>query len=90
MSHAAPTPAIWYKSQRVWRTVFSTMLTGLVVVPQLLAIINESWPSDLLTAVLGQFVIIQAVVTRVMANETVNVWLAYIGLGSAPKSELVK
>jgi len=90
LSHAAPTPTIWYKNKRVWRTVFSTVLTGLVVVPQLLAIINESWPSDWLTVVLGQFVIVQAVVTRIMANETVNRWLSFIGLGSAPRSQLVQ
>ena len=82
--------AIWHKNKRVWRTLFSAVLTGLIVVPQLLAIVNDAWPSDALTAVLAQSLILQGVITRVMANNTVNVLLSYIGLGSAPKSELVK
>jgi len=84
-----PTDQIWYKNRRVWRTIFSAVLTGAVVVPQLLAIVNDAWPTDALTAVLAQAVIVQGVITRVMANETVNRLLAYIGLGSAPKEYLV-
>jgi hypothetical protein len=90
MTHVAPTTAIWYKNKRVWRTLFSAILTGAVVVPQLLAIINDAWPTDAGYAVAAQFLIIQGVITKIMANETVNVWLSYIGLGSAPKRELVK
>jgi len=91
MKHVTETPAdqIWYKNRRVWRTIFSAVLTGAVVVPQLLAIVNDAWPTDALTAVLAQSLIVQGVITRVMANETVNRALAYIGLGSAPKDVLV-
>jgi hypothetical protein len=91
MKHVTETPAdqIWFKSKRVWRTIFSAVLTGAVVVPQLLAIVNDAWPTDALTAVLAQAVIVQGVITRVMANETVNRLLAYIGIGSAPKEYLV-
>lgn len=89
MSHVSETPTIWFKNKRVWRTVFSAVLTGAVVVPQLLAIVNDAWPSDVLAAVLAQAVIVQGVITRVMANETVNRLLAHIGLGSAPKEYLV-
>ncbi|MET0886747.1 MAG: hypothetical protein ABWX92_09880 [Mycetocola sp.] len=90
MSHVRPAPTIWYKNRRVWRTLFSAIVTGALVVPQLLAIINDAWPSDALALVLAQSLIVQGVITRIMANETVNVWLSYIGLGSAPKAELVK
>lgn len=90
MTHTSPTPTIWYANKRVWRTLFSAVLTGVVVVPQLLAIIAQAWPSDYLTVVLAQSLVIQGVITRIMANETVNVWLSYIGLGSAPRAELLK
>lgn len=85
----AESGTIWYKNKRVWRTLFSAILTGAVVVPQLLAIINDAWSSDFTAVVLAQALVIQSVITRIMANDTVNVWLSYIGLGSAPKSELV-
>lgn len=84
------TPTIWFKNKRVWRTIFSAVVTGALIVPQLVAIINDAWPSDVLALVLAQSLIVQGVITRIMANETVNRWLSYIGLGSAPKSELVK
>jgi hypothetical protein len=84
-----PTDQIWYKNRRVWRTIFSAVLTGAVVVPQLLAIVNDAWPTDALSLVLAQSLIVQGVITRIMANETVNRVLAYIGLGSAPKEYLV-
>lgn len=90
MTHAAPTPAIWYANKRVWRTVFSAILTGAVVVPQLLLIVSQSWPSETLSLVLAQSLIVQGFITKVMANETVNLWLSHIGLGSAPRAELLK
>lgn len=91
MTHVATDgdTSIWYKNKRVWRTVFSAVLTLLVVAPQLVAIINEAWPSDVLAFVLAQLVILQAVVTRIMAIDAVNRLLAYVGLGSAPREVLV-
>lgn len=79
--------SIWYKNKRVWRTVFSAVVTGALVVPQLILIVNQAWPSDALTFVLAQSLIVQAVITRVMANDTVNLFLAKFGLGSAPKDQ---
>lgn len=90
MTHVATDTTIWFKNKRVWRTLFSAVLTGAVVVPQLLAIINDAWSSDVLGIVLAQSLIVQGVITRIMANDTVNIWLSYIGLGSAPKSELTQ
>ena len=88
--HAAVvTPAIWFKAKRVLRTLLSLTVTGVVVVPQLLAIIQGAWPTDTVALVLAQAPIVQGVVTAIMANETVNVWLSYIGFGSAPKKVLV-
>lgn len=90
MSHSTPTPAIWFKNKRVLRTLFSGILTGVVVVPQLLAIIGDAWPSETLSLVLIQSLALQGVITRVMANDTINVLLSNIGLGSAPKGALTK
>jgi hypothetical protein len=90
MSHVSTDTTIWFKNKRVWRTVFSAILTGAVVVPQLLAIVNDAWSSDFLAVVLAQSVVVQGVITRIMANDTVNLWLSHIGLGSAPKEVLTK
>lgn len=90
MSHVAPNATIWWKNQRVWRTIFSYVLGGLTTLPIILGIVNEHYPSEAIVWVIGQLGAVQAIVTRVMAIESVNVWLAHFGLGSAPKSELIK
>lgn len=91
MTHVdTTTPTIWYKNKRVWRTLFSAIVTGAFIVPQLLAIIGDAWPSEALTFVLVQSLALQGVITRIMANDRVNVLLSYIGLGTAPKSDLIK
>lgn len=79
---------IWYKSKRVWRTIFSAALAVLSVLPIILGIINDQWPSETLAWATAQLVAVQAVVTRIMAIEKVNKWLSWIGLGSAPKDVL--
>lgn len=83
------TDAIWFKGKRVLRTLFSLLVTGVVVVPQILAIINGAWHSDVITAVLVQAPVVQGVVTAIMANENVNMLLSRIGLGSAPRANLL-
>lgn len=89
MTHISETPTIWYKNQRVWRTLFSGTLALLSVIPTVLAIINAEFEAEWLTVAAAQVLAVQAVVTRIMAIEEVNRWLAYIGLGSAPKAALI-
>ena len=88
MSHVAPAETIWYKNKRVWRTVFSYVLGGLTTLPIILGIVNESYPSEAVVWIIGQLGLVQAIATRVMAIEAVNLWLANFGLGSAPKAAL--
>lgn len=81
--------AIWYKAQRVLRTAFTTLLTVLPLVPQIIAIIQGQWSAEWLTGVAVQAVAINAALTAIIALPTVNAWLTKIGLGSVPKSALV-
>lgn len=89
MSHAAETPTIWFKNKRVWRTIFSWFVGALTVLPIVLGIINEQFPAEWIVWVITQLGAVQAILTRIMANETINLWLSRIGLGSAPKEYLV-
>lgn len=88
MSHVNPDSTIWYKNKRVWRTIFSYVLGGLTTLPIILGIVNESYPSEAVVWIIGQLGLVQAIVTRVMAIDAVNLWLANFGLGSAPKDAL--
>lgn len=83
--HAAP-DAIWFKGQRVWRTLISGALSLLSVVPAVLMIVNDQWPSELWAAVAAQILGVQSVVTRVMAIDSVNSFLTRFGLGSTPRA----
>lgn len=76
---------IWFKNQRVWRTLLSGALSLLSVVPTVLLILHEQWPAEVWTVAAAQILAVQAVVTRVMAIEEVNRFLTLLGLGSAPK-----
>lgn len=88
MSHINSDTTIWYKNKRVWRTVFSWLLGALTTLPIILGIINEQYPSDWALWAIAQLGAVQAIVTRIMAIDKVNVLLSYIGLGSAPKEIL--
>lgn len=90
MSHVAPEATIWFKNKRVWRTIFSYVLGGLTTLPIILGIVNESYPSEAVVWIIGQLGLVQAIVTRVMAIDSVNVFLSNFGLGSAPKDQLAK
>ncbi|UCR88325.1 hypothetical protein [Mycetocola spongiae] len=82
-------PTIWWKNQRVWRTLFSGICALLSVLPEALAIIGEQWPSEAWAGIAVQLLAVQAVLTRIMAIERVNAWLQRIGLGAAPRSALI-
>lgn len=82
-----PNPVIWYKNQRVWRTLFSQFVTLVTLAPVVLMIVNQQWPSEALAFVVVQALGVQAVVTKIMANEIVNAWLVkHTFLGSEPKA----
>lgn len=79
-------PEIWFKSKRVLRTAFTTILTVLPLIPQVVAIIQGQWEAEWLTGVAVQAVAINSALTGIIAIPTVNTWLTYIGLGSVPRS----
>lgn len=81
-------PEIWYKRQRVLRTAFTTVLTVLPIVPQIVAIVQGQWASEWLTPVAVQAVAINSALTGIIAIPAVNTFLTKIGLGSVPKSAL--
>jgi len=81
-------PEIWYKGQRVLRTLFTTVLTVLPLVPQVVAIVQGQWSADWLTGVAVQAVAINSALTAIIALPAVNTFLTRIGLGSVPKSAL--
>lgn len=81
-------PRIWYQGQRVLRSILTTALTVLPLIPQVIAIIQGQWQAEWLTAVAVQAVAINAALTKIIALPTVNTWLTSIGLGSVPKKSL--
>lgn len=83
-------PPIWYRGQRVLRTLFTTILTILPLVPQIIAIVQGQWPADWLTAIAVQAVAINSVLTAIIAIPGVNAVLTKIGLGSVPRSAITR
>lgn len=90
---ATPVEDIWYKSQRVLRTLVQvgipSFLTFALVLPQIIAALGLPVDSALYLWLIGAAGVVTAVATalsRVMAIPTVNAWLVKIGLGSVPKN----
>lgn len=81
---------IWYKAQRVLRTGFTTLLTVLPLVPQVIAIIQGQWDAVWLGPIAVQAVAINSALTGIIALPKVNAWLTKVGLGSVPKSAIVR
>ena len=79
------TPEIWFKSKRVLRTAFTTILTLLPVIPQVIQVIQGQWDAEFLTVIGVQAVAINTALTGIIAIPAVNHWLTKIGLGSVPK-----
>lgn len=87
---------IWYKAQRVLRTIVQVILAFLsvwaviaVIAPQILTELTTilpgpwvAWLAGLVAAVTG----IAGALSRIMAIPQVNAWLSRLGLGSAPRS----
>lgn len=87
--------AIWYKAQRVLRTIAQVILAFLsawavvaVIAPQVLnelaAILPGPWVAWL-AGVIAFVTAIAGTLSRIMAIPAVNSWLTKLGLGSAPK-----
>lgn len=81
-------PDIWYKGQRVLRTLFTTLVTILPLIPQVIAIVQGQWDAAWLTPVAVQAVLINTALTRIIAIPRVNAWLTKVGLGSVPRSAI--
>lgn len=88
-------PSIWYKAQRVLRTIVAVgipaFLTFALVLPQIIDALGLPVTSDLylwLVAFAGIVTAIAGAISRVMAIPKVNEWLTKIGLGSVPRSAL--
>lgn len=88
-------PDIWYKAQRVLRTIVSVgipaFLTFALVLPQIIEALGLPADSEVRLWLLGIAAAVTAVaaaITRIMAIPKVNEWLTKIGLGSVPKAAL--
>lgn len=86
---------IWYKAQRVLRTLVSVaipaFLSFAVVLPLIIEALGLPVDSELrlwLVAVAAGVTAVAGAITRVMAIPQVNAWLVKIGLGSVPKSAI--
>lgn len=100
MSHVAlnagTVPEIWYKAQRVLRTIVAVGIPSIITAATVLPLIIEALglPADLplrlwLLAAAGGLTAVAAAITRIMAIPQVNAWLTNIGLGSVPKVAIV-
>lgn len=80
-------PDVWDKAQRVLRTAFTTALTVLPLIPQVTAIVNDQIDAEWLIAVGAQAVVINTILTRIIAIPVINTWLTSIGLGAQSKRD---
>lgn len=86
---------IWFKGQRVLRTIVQVgipaFLTFNLVLPQIIEALGGVVNADVfawLNVVAGGVTAVAAALSRIMAIPQVNAWLVSIGLGSVPKSEV--
>lgn len=84
---------IWYKAQRVLRTVVAVGIPAFLgfalLLPQIIEALGLPADSQLRLWLVGVAAIVTAVagaITRIMAIPAVNAWLTKVGLGSVPKS----
>ena len=79
-----PTPLV-YPGQRVLRTIFTTALTILPLIPQVIAILDGSWDASWFAGVSAQAVAINGALSALIALPDVDYFLTYIGLGTVPR-----
>jgi len=88
-------PDIWFKAQRVLRTIVQVgipaFLSFALVLPLVIQALGLPVTSALylwLLSFAAAITAVAAAITRVMAIPAVNVWLTKIGLGAIPKKEI--
>jgi hypothetical protein len=88
---------IWFKSQRVLRTIVQVgipaFLAFALVLPQIIDAAGLPVDGALYAWLIGAAGVITAVaagISRIMAIPAVNLWLTKIGLGSVPKAAAQK
>lgn len=94
MSHAtAKVQDIWFKSQRVLRTIVQVGIPSFIafatVLPSVIDALGLPVDAEVrlwLLAVAAGVTAVAAALSRVMAIPAVNSWLTKVGLGSVPKS----
>lgn len=94
MSKHAAVPEIWFKSQRVIRTVLVNLVVILPVVNISLPLVVDAFTGNgvpaevtiLVNAIVAGILIVTGVVTRIIAIPAVNDFLTKLGAGSVPKS----
>lgn len=89
---------IWYKAQRVLRTIVQVILGFLsvwaviaLIAPQILTELSSILPGPWVAWLAGVIAAVTAVagaLSRIMAIPQVNKWLSNLGLGSAPKAAM--
>lgn len=101
MTDLTVTPPIWFKMQRVLRTIVQALVV-LVPIVNGLALAAAAYLSEQtdvtvppvvfvwLNAVIAVTALIMGLVARLMAVPGVNDWLTRIGLGSVPRSAVEK
>lgn len=100
---AATVPSIWYKAQRVIRTILAVVMaivTGIgstlailaIVAPQILAELEPLLAPEVFAWLVGAvafIVTLSGVITRIMAIPAVNAFLTKFGAGSVPKAAII-
>lgn len=94
MSKHAAVPEIWFKSQRVIRTVLVNLIVILPVVNVSLPLVVDAFTGNgvpaevtiLVNAIVAGILVVTGVVTRIIAIPAVNDFLTKLGAGSVPAS----
>jgi len=92
-------PEIWFKAQRVLRTIVASLVAlvpiangvALAVAEYLRVqedVVIPAWVFLVLNAVIAGTALVMGLVTRIMAVPGVNEWLTKVGLGSVPKKAI--
>lgn len=90
-------PEIWYKGQRVIRSVLVTLPVLLVVANASLPLLADAFGKTegvpvsvviVVNAVVGGATVVVGVLTRIIAIPAVNAWLTKLGAGSVPRKAL--
>jgi hypothetical protein len=92
-TNTAHVQEIWFKSQRVLRTIVQVGIPSFIAFAAVLPTVIDALglPVDAevrlsLLAVAAGVTAVAAALSRVMAIPAVNAWLTKIGLGSVPRS----